>query len=108
MAICAAFSADIFYESVFAVLNRKSDSFQCDGITNSTHFLYSYAAMHALCIYPYYPSVGHCIVYYRKVLSEPLFNKREINSTLSFLLIHRIGVDTVINLEIINFKIILL
>ena len=85
MAICAAFSADIFYESVFAVLNRKSDSFQCDGITNSTHFLYSYAAMHGLCIYPYYPSVGHCIVYYRKVLSEPLFNKREINSTLSFL-----------------------
>ena len=46
-------------ESVFAVLNRKSDSFQKKkGQTNSTHFLYSYVAMHALCIYPYYSSVG--------------------------------------------------
>ena len=36
----------------FAVLNRKSDSFhKAKGLTNSTHFLYSYVAMHFLCIY---------------------------------------------------------
>ena len=38
---------------------------------DSTHFLYSYVAVHNLCIYPYYPSVGSCIVYSFRVLSEP-------------------------------------
>ncbi len=77
---------DIF-ESVFAVQNRKSDNFQCDRTTNSTHFLCSYVAVHTLCIpAPYYSSVGHCIVYYRKVLSEPLFYKRNQLHTFFFII----------------------
>ena len=62
---------DIFYESVFAVLNRKCGSFHKRGRTNSTHFLCSYVAMHNLCIYPYYPSVGHCSVCFGQVFPQP-------------------------------------
>lgn len=59
-------------ESVFAVLLRESDSFQCDGITNSTHLLYMYVGLYQTVYMPhFYTGVGHCIVYYRTVLSEP-------------------------------------
>ena len=62
----------IFDESVFAfILARKSDSFQRNEDNDNTHFLYSYVAMHFLCVHPYYPSVGSCIVYSFRVLSEP-------------------------------------
>ena len=44
----------IFGESVFAFfLARKSDSFQRNEDNDSTHFLYSYAAMHLLVYTPY-------------------------------------------------------
>ena len=52
--------------------------------TSNTHFLYSYVAMHNLCIHPYYPSVGHCIVYFSLGLSTTSILIDEINSTLSF------------------------
>ena len=42
--------------------------------------------MHICAYTPYYPGVGHCVVYYRKVLSEPLFNKRK--KTPHFLFVH--------------------
>ena len=71
----------------FAVLNRKSDSFhKAKGLTNSTHFLYSYVAMHFLCIYSI---LSKCGALYRLFLlgfcQSLRLNKRKINSTLSFL-----------------------
>ena len=71
----------------FAVLSRKCGSFHKRGRTNSTHFLYSYVAMHNLCMYPYYPSVGHCIRFLLSGLSTTSILIDEINSTLSFYII---------------------
>ena len=42
-------------ESVFAVLLRESDNFQCDRATNSTHFLYT------LVVYDASASLPHAI-----------------------------------------------
>ena len=57
----------IFGESVFAfILARKSDSFQRNEDNDSTHFLYSYAAMHLLV---YTPILSRCGVLYRLFVS---------------------------------------
>ena len=64
----------IFDESVFAfILNEKSDSFKQDEDNDSTHFLYSYVAMHTFVRTPHTIQVwGLVIVYSSWVLSEPL------------------------------------
>ena len=47
-------------------LNGKSDSFQRNEDNDSTHFLYSYVAMHSLCIHPI---LSKCGVLYRLFVS---------------------------------------
>ena len=72
-------------ESVFAVLNRKSDSFQKKkGQTNSTHFLYSYVAMHSLVYIPILSKCGDIASFIFFGFCQSLYLVNEINSTLSF------------------------
>lgn len=70
-------SADIFTKVFFAfVRDKKSGKFHEVRTTNSTHFLCSCVATHALCISaPYYSSVGHYIVCLLRAFQSLLSDK---------------------------------
>ena len=71
-------------ESVFAVLNRKSDSFQRRKGKRTALISCIVMWLCTLCAYTHTIQVwGYCIVYFLRVLSEPLFSKRKVSLTLS-------------------------